>query len=175
MIQSATPGRAPIFVCRSWLCCHLTNIFNLQNKKNCIHFYQRNITFKNIINLVSFIINFVEYSVTVLDNFRKRYLLQSKKHLLWRYSTASLSFWGIPPPPWSAFLDEGLMKVSLWQFELPHYFFFYHISTCKRALQLLHCYMALSIRLQWYGIFDSDKSWRVNFNWMNCSFTMVAF
>ncbi len=34
MIQGATPGRAPNFVCRkSWLCCHLANIFNLQNER----------------------------------------------------------------------------------------------------------------------------------------------
>ncbi len=33
MIHCATPGRVPIFVChKSWLCCHLTNIFNLQNE-----------------------------------------------------------------------------------------------------------------------------------------------
>ncbi len=50
--------------------------------------YHGNITFKNIINLVSFIINSVEYlvinsySVRVLDNFRKE---------------TSLSFWEIPP------------------------------------------------------------------------------
>ncbi len=32
MIQGATPGRVPIFVChKTWLCCHLANIFNLQN------------------------------------------------------------------------------------------------------------------------------------------------
>ncbi len=27
------------------------------------------------------------------------------------------------PPPWSAILDEGLKKVSLWQFELLHFYF----------------------------------------------------
>ncbi len=62
-------------------------------------------------NLVSFIINLVEYlvinsySVTVLDNFRKETSDRAKKHLFWRYSTASLSFWGKPlhlhgPPSW---------------------------------------------------------------------------
>ncbi len=130
MIEDATPGRVPIFVCRkSWLCCRLVNIFNLQNESFWIYFYQWNITFKNIINLVSFI----------------------KSIFFWRYSTASLSFWGIPPPPpppWSAILDEGLMKGSLWQFELPH-FFLYHISTGKRALQLLPSCMVLSIRDRW--------------------------
>ncbi len=78
MIQGSTPGRAPIFVCyKSWLCCRLANIFNLQNESFFIYFYQGNITFKNIIYLVSFIINLVEYlvinsySVTGLDNFGK--------------------------------------------------------------------------------------------------------
>ncbi len=75
MIQVATPGRSPMFVCRkSWLCCRVANIFYFQNEAFCIYFYPGNITFKNIINLVSFIINLVEYlvvssySVTVLDN-----------------------------------------------------------------------------------------------------------
>ncbi len=76
-------------------------------------------TFKNIINLVLFIINLVEYivinsySVTLLDNFRKETSDRAKSIYFWRYSTASLSFLGIPPPPWSVILDEGLMKVSL--------------------------------------------------------------
>ncbi len=47
-----------------------------------IYFYQGNVTFKNIINLVSFIINLVEYSVTVLDNFRKETSYRAKKHPL---------------------------------------------------------------------------------------------
>ncbi len=53
-------------------------IFSTSKMKSfCIYFYQGNITFKNVINLVSFIINLVEYlvinsySVTDLDNFRK--------------------------------------------------------------------------------------------------------
>ncbi len=89
-------------------------------KAFCIYFYQGNITFKSIINLVLFIINLVQYlvinsySVTVLDNFRKETSDRVRKHFfVGRYSTASISFWGIPPPPWSAILDEGLMKVSL--------------------------------------------------------------
>ncbi len=105
----------------------------------CIYFYQGNITFKNIINLVSFIINLVEYlvinsySVTVLDNFRKEISDRAKKLLfLEEYSTASLSFWGIPSPSWT--------KVW-WRYHFDslnyHFFFFYHISTGKRALQLL--------------------------------------
>ncbi len=118
-------------------------------KAFCIYFYQGNITFKNIINLVSFIINLVEYlvinsySVTVLDNFRKETSYRAKRLFFFRYSTASLSFSGIPLPPWSNSLDEGLMKVSLWQFELP--LFFYHISSGNRALKLLHRCMPLSI------------------------------
>ncbi len=53
----------------------------------CIYFYQGNITFKNILNLVSFIINLVEYlvinsySVTVLDNFKKKPLTAQKAFL----------------------------------------------------------------------------------------------
>ncbi len=89
------------------------------------------------------------YSVTVLDNCRKVTSDRAKKHLFWRHSTASLSFWGIPPPPWSAIFDEGLIKVSLWQFEqfeLP-LLLFYHISTCRRALQLLHSCMMLSMKV----------------------------
>ncbi len=123
MIQGATPGKAPIFACRkSWLClCDVVwPIFSTSKMKAfCIYFYQGNITFKTIINLVSFIINLVEYlvinsySVTVLDNFRKETSDREKSIFFWRYSTASLSYWGIPPPPWSAILDEGLMKVSL--------------------------------------------------------------
>ncbi len=111
-------------------------------KAFCIYFYHGNITFKNIINLVSFIINLVEYfainsySVTVLDNFRT----EQKSIFYWRYSTTSLSFWGIPPPPWSTILDEGLMKVSLWQFELPHIFF------------LLHLYMLESFAAAWLSL-----------------------
>ncbi len=79
MIQGTTPGRAPIFVChKSWLHVVIWPIFSTSKMKAfCIYFYQGNITFKNIINLESFIINLVEYlvinsySVTVLDNFRK--------------------------------------------------------------------------------------------------------
>ncbi len=57
-------------------------------KAFCIYFYQGNITFKNIINLISFIINLVEYlvissySVTVLDNFRKETSDRAKKDFL---------------------------------------------------------------------------------------------
>ncbi len=86
----------------------------------CIYFYQGNITFKNILNLVSFIINLVEYlvinsySVTVLDNFKKKPLTEQKKHF-WGEVFNNLTFilGNLPPPPWSAILDEGLMKVSL--------------------------------------------------------------
>ncbi len=97
-------------------------------KAFCIYFYQGNITFKNIIHLVSFIINLVEYlvinsySVTVLDNFIKQTSDRAKK---------AFFFEGIQQPHF----HSGLMKVSLWQFELP-LFIFYHISTGKRALQL---------------------------------------
>ncbi len=75
-------------------------------KAFCIYFYQGNITFKNIINLVSFIINSVEYlvinsySVTVLDNFRKE-TSDSAKGLFFVVEVFnSLTFiLGNPPPP----------------------------------------------------------------------------
>ncbi len=57
-------------------------------KALCIYFYQGNITFKNKINLVLFIINLVEYlvinsySVTVLDNFRKETSDSKKAYFL---------------------------------------------------------------------------------------------
>ncbi len=64
MIQGATPGRALIFVClKSWLCCRLANIFNLQNEIFLYLLLPGKYNFKNIINLVSFIINLVEYLV----------------------------------------------------------------------------------------------------------------
>ncbi len=118
-------------------------------KAFCIDFYQEDITFKNIINLVSFIINLVEYlvinsySVTVLDNLRKETCDRVKKHLFGEVFNSLTFILGNPPPPSSTILDEGLMKVSLWQFELP--LLFYHISTGKRAMQLLHSCMTLSI------------------------------
>ncbi len=117
-------------------------------KAFCIYFYQGNITFKNMIKLVSFVINLVEYlvinsySVTVLYNFWKETSDRAKTLEVFNSLTFIL---GNPPlpPPWSAILDERLMKVSLWQFELPH--FFYHISTVKIALQLFRSHMVLSI------------------------------
>ncbi len=114
MIQGATPGRAPIFVClKSWLCCLLANIFNSKMKAFCIYFYQGNITFKNIINLVSFIINLVEhlvinsYSVTVLDNFRKETSDRAKKHLFLEVFN-SLTFI-LENPPTSKVYHRGRM------------------------------------------------------------------
>ncbi len=88
-------------------------------KAFCIYFYQRNITFKNIINLVSFIINLVEYlvinsySVTVLDNFRTETSDRAKKNLFFEGFNSLTFILGNSPPPWSAILDEGLIKVSL--------------------------------------------------------------
>ncbi len=117
MIQGTTPGRAPIFVCRkSWLCCRLANIFNLQNKS---FLYQGNITFKNIINLVSFIINLVKYlvinsnSVSVLDNFRKETSDRVKKHFFGGIKQPHFHSGESPHLHGPAILDEGLMKVSL--------------------------------------------------------------
>ncbi len=68
-----------------------------------IYFYQGNITFKNIINLVSFIINLVEYlvinsySVTVLDNFRKETSDRAKKHIFLEVFNSLAFILGNPP------------------------------------------------------------------------------
>ncbi len=113
-------------------------------KTFCIYFYQRNITFKNIINLVSFTINLVEYlvinsySVTVLDNFRKETSDRAKKLFFWGIQQAHFHFGESPLPPWSAILDKGLMKVSLWQFELPILYF----TTTLQVRELCSCFTA---------------------------------
>ncbi len=72
-------------------------------KAFCIYFYQENITFKNIINLVSFIINLVEYlginsySVTVLDNFTKETSDTAKKTLFLEVFNSLTFILGNPP------------------------------------------------------------------------------
>ncbi len=75
-------------------------------KAFCIYFNQGNITFKNIINLVSFIINLVEYlvinsySVTVLDNVRKETSDRAKKAFFYGGIQQPLFHSGdLPPPP----------------------------------------------------------------------------
>ncbi len=121
-------------------------------KAFCIYFYQGNITFKNIINLVSLKINLVEYlvinsySVTVLDNFRKETSDRAKKHFSGGiqqphfHSGESPYLHGLPS--WT--------KVW-WRYHFDsfnyHIFFSYHISTGKRALRLLHSCMALSMKV----------------------------
>ncbi len=88
-------------------------IFSTSKMKSlCIYFYQGNITFKNIINLVSFIINLVEdlainsYSVTVLDNCRKETSDRAKKHLFLEVFNSLTFILGHPPhlhgpPSWT--------------------------------------------------------------------------
>ncbi len=145
MIQGATPGRAPIFVCcKSWLCCRLANIFNLQNESFLYLLLPGNITFKNIINFVSFIINLVEflvinsYCVTVLDNFRKETSDRARKHLFWRYSTSLLSFWGPPthlhgPPSWT--------KVW-WRYHFDSLNYHFIFTTSLQVRELCSCFTA---------------------------------
>ncbi len=116
-------------------------------KAFCIYYFQGNITFKNIINLILFVINLVEYlvinsySVTVLDNFWKETSDRAKKHL---FVFNSLPFiLGNPsPPPWWRWFDQGI-TLTVWITTL-----FYHISTGRCALQLLRCCIALCIILK---------------------------
>ncbi len=105
-------------------CVVICPIFSTSKMKAfCIYFYQGNITFKNIINLVSFITNLVEYlvvnsySVTVLHNFRKETSDSANSILFMRYATASFSFWGIPSTSMVCHLgqrfDEGI-TLTVW-------------------------------------------------------------
>ncbi len=106
-------------------------------KAFCIYFYQVNITFKNIINLVSFIINLVEhlvinsYFVTVLDNFRKETSERAKKHIFWEVFNSLTFILGNPPTSMVCHLgwrfDEGI-TLTVW---ITTFFFFYHISTVR--------------------------------------------
>ncbi len=105
MIQGATRRRTLIFVCLRVGCVVVWPIFSTSKMKFfCIYFYQGNITFKNIINLVSFIINLVEYlvinsySVTVFDNFRKETSDGAKKHLFLEVFNSLTFILGNPPP-----------------------------------------------------------------------------
>ncbi len=87
-------------------------------KAFCIYFYEGNITFKNIINLVSFIIYLVEYlvinsySVNVLDNFRKETSDRAKKHLFLEALNSLTFILGNPPTSMVCHLgrrfDEGI-------------------------------------------------------------------
>ncbi len=142
MIQGATPWRVPIFVCyKSWLCCRLANIFNLQNESFCIYFYQGNICFKKIINLVSFIINLVEYlvinsySVTVLDNFRKETSDRAKQLSFLEVFNNLTFILGNPRPPTSMGrhlgrrFDEGI-TLAVW------------ITTSLQVRELCSCFTA---------------------------------
>ncbi len=99
----------------------------------CIYLYQGNITFKNIINLISFIINLLEYlvinsySVTVLNNFWKETSDRAKKHLFLEVFNSLTFILGNPLPTsmvcylgWR--FDEGI-TLTVWFttfFFLPH-------------------------------------------------------
>ncbi len=113
MIQGATQGERQFLFDIRVGCVVVWPIFSTSKMKAfCIYFYQGNITFKNIINLVSFIINLVEYlvinsySVTVLDNFRKVTSDRAKKHLFLEVFNSLTFILGNPPhlhgpPSWS--------------------------------------------------------------------------
>ncbi len=113
----------------------------------CIYFYQRNITFKKIINLVSFIINLAEYlvintySVTVLDNFRKETSDRAKKHLFLEVFNSLTFILGNP----STFMVRHLG----WRFDEDDHFdsLNYHFFFFTTSLQVgeFHSCMALSI------------------------------
>ncbi len=133
-------------------CVVVSSIFSTSKMKAfCIYFYEGNITFKNIINLVSFIIYLVEYlvinsySVTVLDNFRKETSDRVKKHLFLEALNSLTFILGNPPTSMVCHLgrrvEEGI-TLTVWITT----FFFYYISIGKRALQLLCSCMALSMR-----------------------------
>ncbi len=115
-------------------------------KAFCIYFYQGNITFKNIINFVSFIINLVEYlcmintySVTVLENFRKEISDRVKRHLFLEahggiqqphlHSGESLNLHG--PPSW--------MKVW-WRYHFDSLDSF--LATSLQVRELCSCFAA---------------------------------
>ncbi len=133
-------------------CVVIWPIFSTSKMKAfCIYFYQGNTTFKNIINLVSFKINLVEYlvinlySVTVLDNLKKETSDRSKKHLFWQVFNSITFILGNPPTSMVCHLgqkfDDGI-TLTVWVTP----FLFYHISTGKIVLQLLCSCMALSIK-----------------------------
>ncbi len=138
MIQGATQGERQFLFDIRVGCVVVWPIFSTSKMKAfCIYFYQGNITFKNIINLVSFIINLVEYlvinlySVIVLDNFRKETSDRAKKHhFLEVFNSLTVIMRNphpLPPTPsWSARFDESI-SLTVW-------FFFYHISTGKKGV-----------------------------------------
>ncbi len=106
-----------------------------------IYFYKGNITFKNIMNLVSFIINLVEYlminsySVTVLDNFRKETSDRAKKHLFLEVFNNLTFILGNPP--------TSMVRHLGWRFDqgitLTVFFFF---TTSLKVGELCSCFAA---------------------------------
>ncbi len=115
-------------------------------KAFCIYFYQGNITFKNIINLVSFIINLVEYlvinsySVTVLDNFGKETSDRAKKaSFLEVFNSFTFILGNSPhlhgPPSWT--------KVwSRYHFDSLNYHIFFFFTTSLQVGELCSCFAA---------------------------------
>ncbi len=115
----------------------------------CIYFYQRNITFKHIINLVSFIINLVEYlvihsySVTVLDNFRKENSDRAKHNLLLEvFNSLTFILWNPPhlhgPPSWT--------KVW-WRYHFDNLNYHIFFTTSLQVTEQLGHYLEVTFRM----------------------------
>ncbi len=132
---------------RQWLfavrvgCVVIWPIFSTSKMKAFrIYFYQGNITFKNIITFVEYLeIN--SYYVTVLDNFRKETSDRAKSIFFWRYSTASLSFWGIHPPPHQLHVLPSWTKVW-WMYHFDRFFFWFFFTTSLQVGELCSYFAA---------------------------------
>ncbi len=123
----------------------------------CIYFYQGNITFKNIINWVSFIINLVEYlvinsySVTVLHTLRKETSHRAKKYLFLEVFNSLTFILGNPPPPHLHGLPFWMKVWWRYHFDsLNYHIFFTTLFKGKRAFQHFRSGLVLSIITLWF-------------------------
>ncbi len=128
-------------------CAVIWPIFSTSKMKAfCIYFYQGNITFKNIINLVSFTINSVEYlvmnsySVTVWDNFRKETTDSAKKHLFLEVFNSLTFILGNPPTPTS------MVRHLRWRFDecitLTVWIITFFFTTSLQVREFCSCFTA---------------------------------